>query len=171
MQTQPHDFPLSLDKSSRHQPHRSVNPPASITLRHPQINLHRRAKGREPRTSHPHSPDPRLPRQYPPGDTPRGDPILNVILRPQPLERTLGPAEERADHAEVLGGREGGSAHVGEAVAQLGAPGQVGERGCADCGGGGVEGGGRVVAHLGVGRLVGFLREGGAAGERDLLRT
>lgn len=112
-----------------------------LLRRHPHIRINRRTKRCKTRTPRRRRLRPSLRPQNPPGQTPRRNAIREIVLRPQPLDAALGARVEGADDAEVLGGGPGARAHVFEAVAELLAPGEVGD--FAALGG---EGG--VVGHL-----------------------
>lgn len=117
-----------------------------ILRRHAHIRINRRTERGKTRTPGRSSLRPGLRTENPTGDTARGNAIREVVLRAQAFDAALGAGVQRAHDAEVLGGRPRARAHILEAVAELLAPGEVGD--FAALGG---EGG--VVGHLGLALL------------------
>ena len=104
---------------------RSSNRPTPLLLPHPQIPLYRRTKRRKPHTPHSRRLRPRIPRQYPPRNTPPPNPIPRIIFRSQTLNTAFCARENGADESKVAACTEGGAVHVCEAGAELGAEGEV----------------------------------------------
>lgn len=96
---------------------------------HPHVGVYGRAENAEPDGAHQRrlrtGPQP----QRPARQTAGGDPVVDVVLRPVPLDAALGAAKHRSDDAEILRRRPGSFAHVLETGAQLLAEGQGGDGG------------------------------------------
>ena len=112
-----------------------------LLRRHAHVRINRRTERRKTRTPSGRRLRTSLRTENPTGDTTSGNTVGQVVLRAEPLDAALGARVQRTDDTEVLGGGPRARAHVFEAVAELLAPGEVGN--LAALGG---EGG--VVGHL-----------------------
>lgn len=125
----------------------SVNPPTNRLRRLAHIHINSCTERRKARAPNSRSLRACLCSENAPRHTPGRHTIREVVLRPQPFNTALGPAEDGADHSEVLGRGEGRPAHVFQAGAELLAHAE----GCYFAGRGGHGG---IVAHLWMATLL-----------------
>ena len=112
-----------------------------LLRRHAHIRINRRTKRRKTRAPSGRRLRTSLRTENPTRDTTSSDTVGQIILRPEPLDAALGARVQGTDDTEVLSGGPRTRAHVFEAVAELLAPGKVGDLAALGCERG-------VVGHL-----------------------
>lgn len=118
--------------------HNTTHPHSPVTRKEVEthhVSINRRTEHSKSRTPYNHSLRPRIPRQHTARDTASRDAIVQIVFRPQPLDRTLGPAEDRAHFGEVLPRGNGRAVHVAQPVFQLLLEREVGDAGLCERGG------------------------------------
>ena len=109
--------------------------------RHAHIRIDGRTERRKTRTPSGGRLRTSLRTEDPTRDTTSSNTVGKIILRPESLDAALGARVQSTDDAEVLRGGPRTRAHVFEAVAELLAPGEVGDLAALGCERG-------VVGHL-----------------------